>query len=164
MSPLLALYIVVSAVAVAGGLGTVLAQNVVHASLFLLLSLLAVAGIYVLIFSPFLALVQVLIYGGAIIVVILFALMLTRPGGDTGSLDNRQKPLAAVAGLAALGVLIATIVVNRWPPSVDPEPVGFEELASTLFTQWAVPFEIASVLLLVALIGAIVIARPGESR
>ncbi|MCH8190053.1 MAG: NADH-quinone oxidoreductase subunit J [Chloroflexi bacterium] len=164
MSPLLAIFIVVSVVAVAGGLGTVLARNVVYASLFLLLSLLSVAGIYVLLFSPFLALVQVLIYGGAIIIVILFALMLTRQGDETGSLDSPQKPLAAVAGLAAMGVLIATIVVNKWPPSVDPEPVGFEKLGATLFTQWAVPFEIASVLLLVALIGAIVIARPEDSE
>ena len=61
-------------------------------------------------------------------------------------------------------MLIATIVVNKWPPSVDPEPVGFEKLGATLFTQWAVPFEIASVLLLVALIGAIVIARPEDSE
>ncbi len=164
MSALLAMFIVVSAIAVAGGIGTVLSKSVVYASLFLLLSLLAVAGIYVLLFSPFLALVQVLIYGGAIIVVVLFALMLTRKGDAPESLDNKQKPLAAVTGLAALGVLIATVVANRWPDAIEPEPVGFVELSETLFNKWAVPFELASVLLLVALIGAIVMAKPGDSK
>ena len=161
MSSLEIIFVAFSVAAVTGGAGVVFSSNVVYASLFLLLSLLAVAGIYVLLFSPFLALVQVLIYGGAITVVILFALMLTRQREQPSSLDNRQKPLAALVGLSAMGVLIATVVVNRWPPSVEPEPVDFERLGSTLFTQWAIPFEIASVLLLVALIGAIVIARPG---
>jgi NADH-quinone oxidoreductase subunit J/NAD(P)H-quinone oxidoreductase subunit 6 len=164
VSAQLGLYIAVAALAVAGGLGTVLARNVVYASLSLLLCLLAVAGVYVLIFSPFLAMVQVLIYGGAIIVVVLFALMLTRQAADAGRLDNRQKPLAAVVGLGALGVMLAVIIVNAWPETVEPEPVGFRELGRTLFDTWAVPFEIASVLLLVALIGALVIARSGDRK
>ena len=152
---------IVSAVAIIGGLGVVLSRNVVYASLFLLLSLLAVAGIYVLVFAPFLAIVQVLIYGGAITVVVIFALMLTRQREKPESLDNRQKPLAFLVGLAAMGILIATVVVNKWPPSREPRPIGFKEIGTTLFGQWAIPFEIASLLLLVALIGAIVIARPG---
>ncbi len=160
----LAMFIVVSAIAVIGAAGTVLSRSVVYASLFLLLSLLAVAGIYVLIFSPFLALVQVLIYGGAIIVVVLFALMLTRLGDTNESLDNRQKPLAAVTGLAAMGILIATVIANKWPASVDPSPASFRDLSSTLFSRWAIPFELASVLLLVALIGAIVMAKPGDQK
>jgi NADH:ubiquinone oxidoreductase subunit 6 (subunit J) len=164
VSPLLAMFIVVSAVAVAGGAGVVLSRSVVYASLYLLLSLMAVAGVYILLFSAFLAVVQVLIYGGAIIVVVLFALMLTRQQDETESLDNHQKPLAVVTGLATLGSLIAIIAINRWPPSVDPEPVGFEALGTELFTRWAVPFELASLLLLVSLIGAIVIARPSESE
>ena len=164
MSPLVAIYVAISAVAVAGGLGVVLSRNVVYASLFLLLNLMAVAGIYVLLFSPFLALVQVLIYGGAITIMVLFALMLTRQRERPESLDNRQKPLALAAGLAAMGTLIATAIANRWPASVEPEPVGFRALGSELFSQWAVPFEIASILLLVALIGAVVIASPGGSE
>ena len=115
MSPLLAMFTVVSAVAVAGGAGVVFSRSVVYASLYLLLSLMAVAGVYILLFSAFLAVVQVLIYGGAIIVVVLFALMLTRQQDETESLDNRQKPLAVVTGLATLGSLIAIIVINRSP-------------------------------------------------
>ena len=162
MSPELAMFFAISAIAIAGGIGTVLTPNVVYAALFLLLSLLGVAGIYILIFSPFLALVQVFIYGGAIIVVVLFSLMLTRQSGEAGDLDSKQKPFAALAGLGMMGVLIATVVNNAWPETVDPEPVSFTQLGSELFTRWAVPFEIASLLLLVALIGAIVLARPSD--
>ena len=162
MTALQVMFGVVSAVAVAGGMGVVFSRNVVYASLFLLLTLLAVAGLYVLLFSPFLALVQVLIYGGAITVVVLFALMLTQQRERPESLNHNQWPLALVGGFAAMGVLIATVVVNRWPASLEPEPTGFRELGVTLFTTWAVPFEIASLLLLVALIGAIVISRPGD--
>ena len=164
MSPLLGMFIGVSAIAVGAGAGTVLSRNIVYASLSLLLSLMGVAGIYILIFAPFLAIVQVLIYGGAVIVVVLFALMLTRRQATPQSLDHGGRPLAAVTALAASGVLIAAIIANAWPPTVDPAPVPFKELSAELFTRWAVPFEIASILLLVALIGAIVIARPGEGE
>ena len=161
MSVELAMFIAVSALAIAGGIGVVITSNVVYAALFLLLSLLAVAGLYILIFSPFLALVQVLIYGGAIIVVVLFSLMLTRQSGEAGNLDAKHKPIAAVAGLGMMGALIAAVVATAWPEDTPTEPVGFRELGAELFTRWAVPFELASLLLLVALIGAIVLARPG---
>ena len=147
--------------ALVGAFGVVFARNVVYSALFLLLALFAVAGIYVLLLSPFLALVQIFIYGGAITIVVLFALMLTR-SSDQPRLDNRQKPIALLAGLGALGTLVATVVMNKWPEAAqDPRGATFKELGQTLFNQWAVPFEIASVVLLVALIGAIVIARPG---
>ncbi len=158
------MFFAISTIAIAGGIGTVITPNVVYAALFLLLSLLAVAGIYILIFSPFLALVQILIYGGAVIVVVLFALMLTRQSGEAGNLDSRQKPIAFVAGSGMLAVLIATVLKNSWPDPVDRQVVGLTELGSELFTRWAVPFELASLLLLVALIGAIVLARPSDKR
>ena len=164
MSAELAMFFAISTIAIAGGSGTVITPNVVYAALFLLLSLLAVAGIYILIFSPFLALVQILIYGGAVIVVVLFALMLTRQSGEAGNLDSRQKPIAFVAGSGMLAVLIATVLKNSWPDPVDRQVVGLTELGSELFTRWAVPFELASLLLLVALIGAIVLARPSDKR
>ena len=72
------LFILLSIVSLGGGLGVVVTRNVVHAALFLLVSLVAVAGLYLVLLAEFLALVQVLIYGGAIIIVLLFAIMLTR--------------------------------------------------------------------------------------
>ncbi|MBF8299397.1 MAG: hypothetical protein HW397_446, partial [Dehalococcoidia bacterium] len=158
MTALEAVFIGVSLLAVAGGLGTVLSRNVVYAALALLVSLLAIAGIFVLMSAPFLALVQVLIYGGAIIVVVLFALMLTHQTDVVETLDNSQRPLAFLVGLSSIALLAFTVVRNEWPAgvSLDPGAISGSQMANlgrVLFTQWAVPFEVASLLLLVALIG-----------
>ena len=164
------------ALTLGAGLGVVLTRNVVHAALFLLVSLVAVAGLYLALFAEFLALVQVLIYGGAIVIVLLFAIMLTRTAEYPRISDNRQWPLAAVAALALLGVMAAAFLWSAptstvgaglvpaltQPAPLHPEPVegpAFADLGNSLFTTWAVPFEIASLVLLVALIGAIIIAR-----
>ena len=93
------LFILLASVTLGGALGVVLTRNVVHAALALLLSLVAVAGVYLLLYAEFLALVQVLIYGGAIIIVLLFAIMLTRGSEYPRISDNRQWPLAALAAL-----------------------------------------------------------------
>ena len=93
------LFILLASVTLGGALGVVLTRNVVHAALALLLSLFAVAGVYLLLYAEFLALVQVLIYGGAIIIVLLFAIMLTRGSEYPRISDNRQWPLAALAAL-----------------------------------------------------------------
>jgi len=154
------LFILLSVVTLGGGLGVVLTRNVVHAALALLVSLLAVAGIYLILFAEFLALVQVLIYGGAIIIVLLFAIMLTRTAEYPHITDNRQWPLAIVAALGTLAVL----GVSFWTKaesSTAPHAPALEDLANSLFTRWAIPFEVASLVLLVALIGAIIIARQG---
>ena len=145
------------------GLGVVLTRNVVHAALFLLLSLVAVAGLYLVLFAEFLALVQVLIYGGAIIIVLLFAIMLTRSAEYPKISDSRQWPLAAVAALGLLGVLAAAFLIAP-AESGGPQSPSFSGLGNSLFTTWAIPFEIASLVLLVALVGAIIIARDGGDR
>jgi NADH:ubiquinone oxidoreductase subunit 6 (subunit J) len=152
------LFVLLSVFTLAGGLGVVLTRNVVHAALFLLLSLVAVAGIYLLLFTEFLALVQVLIYGGAIIIVLLFAIMLTRTSEYPRISDNPQWPLAAVAAIALAVVLGAAFWIKS-PSGTAPQSPAFNELANSLFTRWAIPFEVASLVLLVALIGAIIIAR-----
>jgi len=165
MSVLDGMFLGVSLLAVAGGVGTVLSRNVVYAALALLVSLLAIAGIFVLVSSPFLALVQVLIYGGAIIVVVLFALMLTRQANVVENLDNAQKPLAFLVGVGTVAALAVTLARSDWaspPGGTDLAAAAgtqMEDLGRVLFTQWAVPFEVASLLLLVALIGSIIIAR-----
>ena len=154
------LFILLSVLTLVGALGVVVTRNVVHAALALLLSLVAVAGIYLILFAEFLALVQVLIYGGAIIIVLLFAIMLTRSGEYPRISDNRQWPLAVVAALGLLGVLASSFLIRR-VADTEPQSPALSELANSLFTRWAIPFEIASLVLLVALIGAIIIARPG---
>ena len=154
------LFGLLSALILGAGLGVVVTRNVVHAALFLLVSLVTVAGVYLTLFAEFLALVQVLIYGGAIIIVLLFAIMLTRTGEYPRINDNRQWPLAVVAALGLLGVLVAAFLAVPSQVS-DPQNAEFADLGNSLFTAWAIPFEISSMVLLVALIGAIIIARGG---
>jgi NADH-quinone oxidoreductase subunit J len=154
-----------SVVAVLGGLGVVAARNMVHAAVLLIASLLGVAVVFLLLSVEFLALVQVLIYGGAIAVLLLFALMLTRAREMPVAEDGPQKPLAVVAGLALLVVLFSVVFGTEWPGAAEELTViPFADLGDKLFRDWAVPFEIASLLLLVALIGAIVIARVEEDE
>ncbi len=157
------LFILLAVLTLGGGLGVVLTRNVVHAALALLLSLFAVAGVYLILFAEFLALVQVLIYGGAVIIVLLFAIMLTRTGEYPRISDNRQWPLAALAAFGMLGVLIPSFLINAVEGTKAQNP-DFGDLANSLFTRWAIPFEIASLVLLVALIGAIIIARSDQDR
>ncbi len=154
----LALFVIVAIFTLGGALGVVATRNVVHAALFLLLSLLGAAGAYLLLFAEFLALVQVLIYGGAVTIVVLFAVMLTRSSEYPRITDNRQWPLA----LLTSAVLAAVLGAAFWlAPEITAEPqaAAFTDLGRSLFTKWALPFEIASLVLLVALIGAIIVAR-----
>ena len=160
------IFYLIAALAVGGALGVVLARNAVYAVLFLIMALLAVAGVYILLGSEFLALVQVLIYAGAVTVLLLFALMLTRATDVADSMTGAQWPLAAVVSMLLGGMLIVTVTTSNWPGDADGmiTRVLFEDLGEALFTQWAVPFEIASLVLLVALVGAIVIAREEEGE
>ena len=160
----LVLFYLAGTLALGGAIGVVGTRNIVHAAIFLLVSLMGVAGVYLLVFAEFLALVQVLIYGGAIVIVVLFALMLTRLQEFGGRMENRQWPLAAVAAVVLFGVMAAAITSGVAPAPTDPSGPDIQKIGLSLFTQWAVPFEIASVLLLVALIGAIVIARAGDNE
>ena len=140
-------------------------RNVVYAALALLATLMGVAGIFVLLYAEFLALVQTLIYGGAIIIVILFALMLTRTTEYSIATENRRWPMAALASIG-LFVLMAAAAIGDSSKYNQPgrEGIGIKELGTGLFEHWAVPFEIASILLLVALIGAIVIGRSTDGE
>jgi NADH-quinone oxidoreductase subunit J len=154
-----------AALAVAGALGVVLARSAVYAALALIVSLLMVAGFYVLLASEFLALVQVLIYAGAVTVLLLFALMLTRVADLPQTKVGAQWPAAlGVSGVLA-GLLIAAVGTSDWPGDVgEITTIPFEAVGDALFRQWAVPFEIASLVLLVALIGAILLARDEETE
>jgi NADH-quinone oxidoreductase subunit J len=156
---------VMAAIVVSGALGVVLVRNIVYASLFLILSLMGVAGVYILLSAEFLALVQVLVYGGAVTVLVLFALMLTRVGELKERLDGEQKPVAAVAALMLLGAFAAMLKQTTWPRDVGAlTVVPFNDIGNALFNRWAIPFEIASGVLLVALVGAIVLSLQDEGE
>ena len=163
MSPSLFLFYVAAGLTLGGALGVVMTRNIVYAAFALLVALMGVAGVFLLAFAEFLALVQVLIYGGAIVIVVLFALMLTRIEDFQDLSDNRQWPIAALIAMVVFGILAGAIVATN-VRTTDREGVGFETLGDTLFVQWAVPFEVASLVLLVALIGAVVLVRSSGGR
>ncbi len=158
----LGVFYALSAVTLLAAAGVVTTRNVVYAALFLLVSLAGVAGIFVLLLAEFLALVQILIYGGAIVIVVLFAIMLTRLREYEGPTEHGQWPVAALASLTLFVLLIAAFYTDSDRFSAGTRrAVDLELLGNTLFTRWAIPFEAASLVLLVALVGAIVISRSG---
>jgi NADH-quinone oxidoreductase subunit J len=161
-----AAFYLLSILAILGGLGVVTSQNVVHAALYLILSLLAVAGYYILLTSEFLALVQILIYGGAVATIILFGLMLTKSRDLMPvTFGESQRLMGTVAGLLLMGVIMGAILNTDWPRyAQDVTVVPLQDIGRALFQRWLLPFEIASVVLLVALIGAIVISRQEEGE
>ncbi len=163
MDTSLILFYIVGALTLGGALGVVMTRNIVYAALALLVAMMGVAGVFLLAFAEFLALVQVLIYGGAIVIVILFALMLTRIEDFEHLTDNRQWPIAAVAAATIFGLLAAAVITTTVKTG-EREGISLEALGDSLFTQWAVPFEVASLVLLVALIGAVVMVRETGGR
>jgi NADH-quinone oxidoreductase subunit J len=148
--------------AIAGAIGVVVAPRVFHSALFLIMTLGAVAAEFVLLGADFLAVVQILIYVGAIMVLILFGIMLTPQQVELKDVGPATRTVAAVVVAAAIFLITAVVVVtSQWPNSVAT-PIDVPTatiIGERLFGPYVLPFEIASVLLLIAMIGAIVIAR-----
>ena len=158
----LAVFYVVAAITMLSGLGVVLTRNIVYAALFLLVAMGGVAAVFVLLFAEFLALVQILIYGGGIVIVMLFAIMMTRQQEFQASTEHRQWPLAAAVSLGLFVLLVVAFVSDASVFNADEsqrQSVSLETLGEVLFIRWAVPFEAASLVLLIALVGAIVVTR-----
>jgi NADH-quinone oxidoreductase subunit J len=161
---IIAVFMVVAAIRV------VSTDNVVHAALWLMVVLGGVGLNYLLLQAEFLAMTQFLVYLGAIIVLFLFGVMLTRaPLGRSDDLDNKLRPIGIVVGVLVLG-LISYAVIRTFSDDKltfaaydNAQAVAgnnrTQALSDVIFSDYLVPFEVVSVLLLAALIGAIVIAR-----
>ena len=163
---------ILAVVSVGAALGVVLIRDVFRAALFLVLCFFTVAGIYVTLQADFLAAVQVLIYVGAVAVLLIFAIMLTRETHQ-GNPSNRLRIPVLISALVLMGTMIFTMVDQNWGISADNLPV--EQLPATgngttgalagqLFSEtgFVLTLEIAAVLLLAAIIGAIVMMREKE--
>ncbi len=161
MSLVQVVFLVLAVVAVGSAVGVVTSRNIFYSALLLVACLFTVAGFYVLLEAAFLAAVQVLIYVGAIAVLIIFAVMLTeRMMSETKRAWNEQWPYALLAA-AVLAALMLYILINaNWQISDAATPAdAIVGLGQTLLSTYVLPFEVASVILLMALIGAIIIAR-----
>ena len=158
-------FAVIAAVGGISAIAVVTARNVVHAALYLVVALLSVGATFLLLGAEFAGWVQILIYVGAIVILFLFGLMLTRAPIGRDTLDNQRRWLGALVGVAVFAGL--TFLIDRAFPLADA--TAFRVLqASTglvgesIFRDFVLPFEAISFLLLAALIGAIVLARKDE--
>ncbi len=155
-------FFVLSAITLIGALMVATLRNIMHSALALMMSFFGVAGIYVLLEAGFVASVQVLVYVGAIAVLILFAIMLTR-GLMTRTTGPENGQWIAAGGIAVLlfAALFFVAIGTNWPDKAPIQITGdlVPKIGAELVGTYVLPFEIASLLLLAALIGAIVIAR-----
>jgi len=148
---------------VGAGIAVVTLRSIIHSAVAMMICFGSLAGMYALLGAPIVAAAQVLIYLGAISVLILFAIMLTQAGdANLPTPFHRQVPIAAVVALAIIGLVGWAVVQTDW--GLAPQAVGaaVEAIAIALFTTYAFPFEIISLLILVAIIGAIYLARRPE--
>ncbi len=151
----------IAASVIIGALRVVTTGNVVHAALWLVMVLAGVGASFLLVGAEFVGVTQILVYIGAIIVLFLFGIMLTRaPIGREVQLTNRNWAIGVVVALAIAGVLGYALIDAFGTDKLPDESRQFTATVSdTLFQQYLIPFEVVSVLLLAALVGAIVLAR-----
>ena len=158
--------IIVAIAGVAGAL-VVSSRNVVHAALYLVATLGAVAALFLLLGAEFVGWTQVLIYVGAIVVLLLFGIMLTKAPIGRDTLDNQQKWLGALVGLGVFAGLVF-LIQDAFPVEDAVAEPGLqtttEMVGETIFSRYVLPFEAVSFLLLAALIGAIVLSRKDEGN
>ena len=148
---------------IGGGLLVVTLRNIIHSAIAMMVCFGSLAGMYALLGAPIVAAAQVLIYLGAISVLILFAIMLTQAGdANLPSPFHRQAALAALAALLVVGLIGWAVTQTDWGNATVVIAISVSALAKALFTDYALPFEVLSLLLLAAIIGAIYIARRPE--
>ncbi|NJP31335.1 NADH-quinone oxidoreductase subunit J family protein [Micromonospora thermarum] len=159
------LLLALGAVAVGSGVLVVATKHLVRAGLYLVVCLGAVAGIYLVLTAELVAWVQVLIYVGAVVVLLLFAVMLTRaPIGASDDLDRPGWPAALIGGGTGLGLAALLVDAYRWSSVELPAAGTAGRIGDQIFRSWVLPFEVLSVLLLAALVGAIILSRPDIGR
>ena len=154
-------FYVVAILTIVGALGMVLARDMVRSALLLVVALAGVAATYLLLSADFLGIVQLLVYVGAIMILMLFAVMLTPGQVDLPAGSPQAQRISAALTALAVGALAVGVVVTT-PWNLRPTPLNTqtaEQIGNLLLTTYVLPFWIASVLLTVGLIGAIVIAR-----
>ena len=171
MSGLEVLFIGLAVLAGASGLLAVTSSRVVHCALWLVACLGALAGVYLVLGAEVVALVQLLVYVGAVVVLVIFALMLTRaPIDPSDRLDGplAQRVAAGVAGIAVAAILAGTLIyaLGDTEVRVRGEQGAARPIGEAVFSGWLLPFELLSVLLLSALVAAIAVSRqqPEQSR
>jgi len=136
-------------------------HDLIHAVLFLILSFVGVAGLYVTLSADFVAVVQVLIYAGAISVLMLFSILLTPRSARDNAAVSYAAPIASLAILVGIVLSYAAVETN-WAKNTNEFGSTAREIGNALLDPYVLPFEVASILLVVAMVGAIILVRPAE--
>src|ERR1700751_1998782 len=157
-------FYLLSGLAVLGGILVVTRKNPVHSALALILTLLALAGLYLMLYAPFVAGVQIILYVGGIMVLFLFVIMLVNIERSEKEKQFNHQWVAGILAAVALGVLFVLIYTKgkamfAQPSLTFPEGENSQRVGQMLYSNYMFPFEIASLLLLVAIIGAVVMAK-----
>jgi NADH-quinone oxidoreductase subunit J len=163
----LIVFVVLGAIAVAAGIAVIVARNAVHSALFLVTNFFCLAVIFLSLNAEFVAVLQVLVYAGAIMVLFLFVIMLLNVGGALETFSDplkSQRWLAVLLGLGLLAEVIAIAVsgVAKLPSPVGSIPAAFGSPASVglqLYSRYVFPFEAVSILLLIAMVGVVVLTK-----
>jgi NADH-quinone oxidoreductase subunit J len=153
---------ILAAVALAAGVGVIAQRSAVRSALFLLVNFCCLAGLYILLNAQFVAAVQVIVYAGAVVVLFLFVVMLLGMEGAEEAPDPRRYQWIAAVLLGVLllvGIVWALLPAGRETVQALAPTDNVREIGAALLTQFAIPFELASVVLLVAIIGAVVLAK-----
>ena len=163
MSAALVIFIVLAAIAIFGAINLIIQRHPIHSALSLIVVMVALAGLYLLLGAEFVAAVQIIVYGGAIMVLFIFVIMLLNAGEEERTNFSRLATIAgiplalAVAGLIGAAILRPSASVLTANP--DTLPSSTKALSMLLFQEFVYPFELTSFLILIAILGAIVLAQ-----
>jgi NADH-quinone oxidoreductase subunit J len=163
-----AIFYILGAVAIASGWMVVTRKNAINAALFLVVAMASIAGLFMQLGSLFIAALQIIVYAGAIIVLFIFVIMLLNLKRDEFGFDGRifQRIVGVVLGAVLLIQLIRIAYLYQpfYPAQpIDPEMGNAAMMSKKLFVQYLYPFEITSILLLAAIVGAVVLAKKEEA-
>jgi NADH-quinone oxidoreductase subunit J len=163
MSAPLVIFFVLAAIAVLGAISLILQRHPIHSALSLIVVMIALAGLYLLMGAEFVAAVQIIVYGGAIMVLFIFVIMLLNAGEEERTNVSRLAFYAGIPlAVAVTGLIAAAIVSSQSTASMASTSgtlTSTKTLSNLLFTEFVYPFELTSFLILVAILGAIVLAQ-----
>jgi NADH-quinone oxidoreductase subunit J len=165
ITPQIAVFLVLAAVVVAGAVSLILQRHPIHSALSLIVVMVALAGLYLLQGAEFVAAVQIIVYAGAIMVLFVFVIMLLNAGEEERTNVSRMARFVGVP-LGAVFLLEVAYWIGKATAhlgSAPPEAVSTRDLSTLLFREFVFPFELTSFLILIALLGAMVLARREES-
>jgi NADH-quinone oxidoreductase subunit J len=166
ITPQIAIFLILASIALAGAISLILQRHPIHSALSLIVVMVSLAGLYLLQGAEFVAAVQIIVYAGAIMVLFIFVIMLLNAGEEERSNLSRLARLVGVplgvVFLAEVAYWIARATAHLG--SAPPEAVSTRDLSTLLFREYVFPFELTSFLILIALLGALVLARREESE